>query len=157
MEYDDDADDENEDNDEDNDDNEELAEEKDEIIIDYFAPNTVCAIAAASDSTDMFYFVFISESHAAEYDIMDDFNRLIKEGQTYVSGFYLEKFSETSKGYTYTVNTKKSVHFYQESIVYPFVNFQENSKGKRKTMFISAADYCDVLYFVKETKMSIIV
>ena len=40
---------------------------------------------------------------------------------------------------------------------FPFVNFVENQNGKRKTMFISNEDYCEVIYFLEETKMSMIV
>jgi hypothetical protein len=84
-------------------------------------------------------------------------NHLITEGQKYISGFYLEKKTETSKGITYCINTKKSVYFYPESNTYPFVNFQEKPKSKKGIMFLSASDYCDVLCFVQTNRMAAIV
>ena len=117
----------------------------------------MCAVAADENSFDPFYFIYINGSNVAEFDIMDDFHHLIRKDQNYVSGYYLEKRFDTAKGKTYSVNMKKNVFFYKESIVRPFVNFVENENGKRKTMFISNEEYCEVIYFVEETKMSMIV
>ena len=141
----------------DDDDDDEIPEDDDnyeEIITDYLAPNT--AIAAGEYSKDMFYFIFAESYCVAEFD-MDDFNHQIVEGQSYISGYYLEKKSDISKGITYTINTNKRVFFFPESIVYPFVNFMENSKGKKNTMFISNEDFCEVLCFVEKSKMSAII
>ena len=102
-----------------------------EISTDYFSPNTVCAVAAGQESNEMFYFIFNEDSQVADFDVMDDFNHLVVKGQTYLSGFYLEKKAETSKGVTYTINKNKTFYFYSESLVYPFVNFQEDYRGKR--------------------------
>ena len=131
--------------------------ESEGFITDYFTPNTVCAIAAEESSCDMFYFIHIEDSGIADFDIMDDYNHLITKGQKYISGFYREKKTETSKGITYSINTKKSVYFYSESIIYPFVNFQEKPKSKKGIMFLSASDYCDVLCFVQKNRMAAIV
>ena len=66
--------------------------------------------------------------------------------------------TETAKGKSYMVNTKEGCFSVRnQSIVYPFVNFIKNSKGKGKTVFLSNEDYCDVLYFIEETKMSTII
>ena len=63
----------------------------------------------------MFYFVFIIDSHIADFDIMDDFGHLIVNDQQYISGNYLEKLSESKKGITYTINVRKSVYFFLNS------------------------------------------
>ena len=73
------------------------------------------------------------------------------EGQHYISGCYLENLSPTN-GYKYTVNMKESVFLFPESIICPFVKFKENLTGKRKTMFISSDDYCEILYQAEESK-----
>ena len=123
----------------------------------FFAANTVCAVAADRNSIEMFYFIFIEDSHEAEFDHTDDYNNSVVVGQKYLSGFYLEKHSENSKGVTYSLNLKKNVYFYQKSIVFPFVNFQKNAKGKKNTMFLSSDDYFGVLKFVEHNKMCTIV
>ena len=151
-----------EESDEENEDNDEIPKNDDdddenEISTDYFSPNTVCAVAAGQESNEMFYFIFNEDFQVADFDVMDDFNHLVVKGQTYLSGFYLEKKAETSKGVTYTINKNKTVYFYPESLVYPFVNFQEDYKGKKNTMFISNEDYCEVLCFIEKSKMSKIV
>ena len=147
----DDSDNENEDNDEIPDD------EREEIITDYFSANTVCAVAADRNSIEMFYFIFIEGSCEAEFDHTDDYNHSVVAGQKYLSWFYLEKHSENSRGVTYTLNLRNNVYFYPESIVFPFVNFQMNAKGKKNTMFLSSYDYYDLLKFVEQNKMSTIV
>ena len=75
----------NDDDDDDDDDDE------NEISTDYFSPNTVCAVAAGQESNEIFYFIFNEDSQVADFDVMDDFNHLVVKGQTYLSGFYLEK------------------------------------------------------------------
>ena len=143
--------------DEDKDENQSDDEDEGESETEYHASDTVCTVAADQNSFDPFYFIYIIGSDVAEFDVMDDINHLIKKDQHYISGYYLEKHFDTTKGKTYSVNTKKNVFFYKESIVHPFVNFVKNQNGKRKTMFISNEDYCEVIYFLEETKMSMIV
>ena len=60
-------------------------------------------------------------------------------------------------GISYFVHDKKTVHFYPESIVYPFVPFNEEHKGKKNIFFITNEEYCEIIYFVEETKMAAIV
>ena len=127
-----------------------------EVIAEYYAPDTVCAVAADHDSLDLLYFIYIVNSDVADVDMTDGCKHDIKAGQEYISGYYLEKRSETLKGITYTVNEKKSIFFYKESIVYPFVNAEEKPDKKKKTLYISNNDYCDILRFVEETKMAVL-
>ena len=125
---------------------------------DYDVPDTICAVAPEEGSDDLFYFIYIVESSIAEMDMMDhpDYGHVVQKDEEYVSGYYLEKHSETCKGKMYSINKKKDVFFFKESIIYPFMNFTEVN-GKKKRMFLSNEDYCDLLHFVDETKMAMIV
>ena len=49
----------------------------------------------------------------------------------------------------------KTVFFFKDSIVYPFVDVAEQHDRKGKiSYYLDNADYCDILRFVEETKMS---
>ena len=77
-----------------------------EVIVEQYAPDTVCAVAADHHCLDLLYFIYIVNSDVAEVDMTDSFKHDIKAGQEYKSGYYLEKQSETLKGITYTINKK---------------------------------------------------
>ena len=80
------------DSDNENEDNDEIPDnEREEIITDYFAANTVCAVAADRNSIEMFCFIFIEGSCEAEFDHTDNYNHSVVAGQKYLSKFYLEK------------------------------------------------------------------
>ena len=128
-------------------------EEDQEKNTDYFASGTICAVAADVQSNDPFFFVTIIEECYAKCDIMDDYKNIIPAGQRYLPGHYLEKGSRSPKGDSYRIYNKKIVHFYPESITFPFVPFQETHKGKKNTLILSNEDYCDIIYFTEETKM----
>ena len=107
------------------------------------------------NNPDPFYFVKIEGEAIAKFDMMDDYNNLIKIDQHYILGHYLEKESCSPKGgLSYSVYTKKTVYFYKESIIYPFVPLHEKQKGKKSTLFISNNEYCDIIHFVEETNMA---
>ena len=132
-------------------------EEDQEKNTDYFASGSICAVAADVQSNDPFFFVTTVEGCYAECDIMDDYKNIIPAGQMYLSGHYLEKESRSPKGgNSYRIYDKKIVYFYSESIIFPFVPFEETHKGKKNTLFLSNEDYCDI-YFTEETKMAAIV
>ena len=82
--------------------------------------------------SDPFLFVKIEEECYADCDMSDDYKNDIPAGQKYLSGHYLEKESRSRKGgISYFFHDKKTVHFHPESIVYPFVPFKEEHKGKK--------------------------
>ena len=87
---------------------------------------------------------------------MDDFHHLINAGQEYISGFYLEKRSETLKGVTYSVNEKKTFSSSRNKLFTHLFNVQENSNKSVKMISISNDDYCEIPYFFQETKMALI-
>ena len=112
---------------------------------------SVCDIAANDASFDTVFFVrILSDEVEAEDIITDDFIHQISTKQIYYKCHYLEKSVEGSKGYTYIENRKKVVFVYKEAIVYPFVNFE----AKKDKLFITMADYCDVLHFIEHSSMA---
>ena len=132
----------------------------DDVDLDFFAN---CCIAANKESTKLFYFFYVENTECvADFDISDDYNRKIIAGQNYLSVHYLGKVSnKTQKGgcVYYYVNKKRCAFIFKESIVYPFVPFEKaNVKTKMyKYLFLSNEHLCDMLYFVKETKMAALV
>ena len=145
------------DDDIDEDDQDQPTEEDEENFdIEYSTPGTVCAIAADSQDTH-FYLVLINDNHTAETDIKDTLGHPVIMGQNYISGYYLEKSYDTKKGTLYYVNDKEEVYFYEDSLVYPFVNVEEKGSTKdKKKFFLSNEDYCDVLRFIEETKLALL-
>ena len=104
----------------------------------------------------MFYFVYILEEHTADFDHCDDFNHKVVQGQSYLSGHYLEKDKSTKNGVVYRRNNKDIVFFFKESIIYPLVSFDENYKTKKNMYFLTNEKYCEILYFI-ETKMAALI
>ena len=115
---------------------------------------SICAIAANDASFDTVFIVRILSDEVEPEDIItDDFNHQISTKQIYYKCHYLEKSVEGSTGYTYIENRKKVVFVYKEAIVYPFVNFE----AKKDKLFITMADYCDVLHFIEHSNMASLV
>ena len=108
--------------------------------------------AANDASFDTVFFVRILSDEVEPEDIItDDFNHQISTKQIYYKCHYLEKSVEGSTGYTYIEN--KVVFVYKEATVYPFVNFE----AKKDKLFITMADYCDVLHFIEHSTMASLV
>ena len=97
----------------------------------------------------------IEELCEAEFDHEDDYKNKIVQGQKYLYGHYLEKLSRTPKGLmSYYVYEQKNIFFFPESIIYPFVPFNELKKGKKIIYQIREDDYTEIILFVQETNMS---
>ena len=62
-----------------------------DIDTDYFTEGTICAVPSDKESPDPFYFVKIEGEAIVKFDMMDDYNNLIKIDQHYILGHYLEK------------------------------------------------------------------
>ena len=91
----------------------------------------------------------------------DDYHNNIVAGQSYFSGHFLEEVTNKTQkgGYLYYVNEKKTAFIFKESIIYPFVQFEEAKikNKKQEYLFLSNENYCDILYFLEETKMAALV
>ena len=131
------------------------------IDLDFFASGTICCIAADKESTKSFYFFYVEDVDCtAECDMFDDYNHKIVAGQSYLAGHFLEEVTNKTQkgGYLYYINQKRTAFIFKESIIYPFVQFEEGNKNKKLGhLFLMSENYCDILYFVEETKMAALV
>jgi len=73
-----------------------------------------------------------------------NYNRCVKAEHQYLQGCYLERHYETNKGTVYNI-MKKKAFFFQESVVYPYVNY-DDKKGK---IFISNPNIVDIINYVE--------
>ena len=69
----------------------------------------------------------------------DDYGHFIASSQKYIADKYLEIIAK-KQCLTYQL-MKKNVYFYKESIIYPYVEFQNNNKD---VYTISNMEYCAV-------------
>ena len=72
-------------------------------------------------------------------------------GQNYIEGHYLEEIYSNKRGIIFKMS-KKTVYFYKESVVYPFVQVKEEKKGH----FLTIDDYVNILTYVENTGLSCI-
>jgi len=79
---------------------------------------------ANESSSDTVWFIKITFFGTAESDIIDNYNRCVKAEHQYLQGCYLERHYETNKGTVYNI-MKKKAFFFQESVVYPYVNYDD--------------------------------
>jgi len=119
-------------------------------LSDFLVSGTVCAVAADDSSSDTVWFIKITGNKIANEEVKDDYNHVIVAGNFYIEGNYLERQYETNKGHYFNVTKKKSVYFFQESVVYPFVLFQE--KGGK--LFVTNDTIVDIIYYVENNGLS---
>ena len=67
--------------------------------------------------------------------MIDDYENFITSGLCYIDGRFMEKVV-LAKGFLYKLFKKKTL-FFNESVVYPFVQF----KGHKKGFFLSMEEY----------------
>ena len=110
---------------------------------------------AGKNSPEPFCFFLIKSMQVALDTITDGAGHIISKGQTYIVGSHLGKIWAlcNRKGDCYIVSDKDTF-VYRDSVVYPFVNFQRNYRGKNNTCFITQSDYVDVLEFVEHSNMA---
>ena len=132
---------------EENDDN-----DTDDTTDDFIVAGMTCAIAAGSGH-ELLWFVHIDIVDNAPYVSGDHTIHTILPAQTYITGHYLEKKKEKKDGKYYHIS-KNQVFIAKESVVYPFVNFKHEHKGKSGELFFSNEDYTEILNFVEHTNMA---
>ena len=133
---------------EENDDN-----DTDDTTDDFIVAETTCDIAAGSGH-ELLWFVHIDIVDNATDISSDKVGHTILSGQTYITGRYLEKKKEKKDG-TYYHISKNQVFIAKESVVYPFVNFKHEHKGKSGELFLNE-DYTEILNFVEHTNMAML-
>ena len=105
------------------------------------ADDTTDDFIVAGSGHELLWFVHI--------DIVDTATD-VSSDHTILSGRYLEKKKEKKDG-TYYHISKKQVFIAKESVVYPFVNFKHEHKGKSGELFLSNDDYTEILNFFEHT------
>ena len=105
-------------------------------------------MAADIKSIDKVWFVKVVDEIKATEDIVGECGHKIIEGQIYLKGHYLGRISDTKKNIKYKL-MNKTVYFFKENIIYPFINFEINNC----TYLITYNEYCDILSYVEHFGM----
>ena len=118
----------------------------DEGRYDFIIPQMYVAVAADDNSLDSMWFIKVLEVECCgngKYG--DDYGNIIPVGVDFIKGHFMEKsvFSN-SKYQTYKLSRKVTL-FYKESVVYPYVNSEQNKKG----FILKMDEYAEILNFVE--------
>ena len=120
-----------------------------DVITEYLVEGTICAVAASNAYTNLIWFIKINTQRQAKEDIHDDYGNIVKGGNSYYSGNFLESRGPCRGGEKYEL-MEKNTFFFKESVVYPFVCFKEDNGYH----IISREDYCDILNYVDASGMA---
>ena len=118
----------------------------DEGRYDFIIPQMYVAVAADDNSLDPMWFIKVLKVECCgngKYG--DDYGNIIPVGVNFIKGHFMEKsvFSN-SKYQTYKLSRKVTL-FYKESVVYPYVNSEQNKKG----FILKMDEYAEILNFVE--------
>ena len=97
--------------------------EPNEDLSDYISPNSYVAAAAADiNSIDTVWFIKVIENGCISTgQDGDDYGHFIMDGVKYNKGCFLQRVDTLKNTEIYKLS-KKVIHFYSESVVYPFVD-----------------------------------
>ena len=107
-------------------------------MTEFFLASDFCALAADSKSSDTVWFVKIEEERIGP--ATDDYGIKIPDGCKYLQGKFLEKVTESNEKLTFKL-MQKTICFYPESVVYPFVNFYEENRN----YIIGNTNFCEIV------------
>ena len=109
--------------------------------------DSVVAVAADDNSPDTFWFVIIEgEEDQRDTPTKDQYGNQVPAGQPFLTGRYLERGRHPN----IYCRSKRTLYFYKESIVYPFVQAQETKKG----FLVSDIEFCEILKYVESNNLS---
>ena len=121
-----------------------------ENVDEFITPGSFVAIAPNKESIDSIWFMFVKEVNIiSNYDETDDYGHVIPPGNIYHIGSFMEKQSDGTKSTLYKLSKKTSI-FYNESILFPFVNFKEGKHGHS----ISNEDLTDILIHMEQNSFA---
>ena len=118
---------------------------------DFLLPGSTCAVEVSSTSVNKVWFVHITAQCTTQNIVVDDYGHTIPHGHSYLEGHYLEKVKSTSKEQVYKMTSNKKFCFCKESVVY-FVHLAPT----KDNLFLTAADFVDILSYVQHTSLSCI-
>ena len=97
---------------------------------EFFAVDSIVAVAVAENSPDTLWFIKVTkEVEESDQNLEDSWGNVVLVGQMHLRGYFLEREYSTAKGHLFKLNTKRETFLFKESIVYPFVNVEEQKKG----------------------------
>ena len=113
----------------------------DERRYDSIIPQMYVAVAADDNSLDPMWFIKVLEVDC--YGNGKGYGNIIPVGVNFTKGHFMEKsvFSN-SKYQTYKLSGKVTF-FYKESVVYSYVNFEQNKNG----FILKIDEYAEILNF----------
>ena len=108
--------------------------------------NTFVAVAADELLLDSNWIIkVVQRKCVSNENITDDYGYIIPSGFKYMKGHFLERVKTTESSQIFKMSSKFTF-FYNETVVYPFVNINETDKGH----VLETKDFTDVLYFTEE-------
>ena len=103
------------------------------------------AVAADELSPDSNWFIkFVQKKFVSNENVTTDYGHTIPAGFEYTKGHFLERV-KTKSSEIFKISSKFT-YFYNESVVYPFVNINETDKGH----VLENKDLTDILHFTEE-------
>ena len=128
-----------------------VTEDNDQNTSHFIVEDSYVAFVADTSSVDTLWFVkIVNTSCIGNGNDSDDYGHTIPIGTHYLKGHFMEKTAHSTKTHqTYSLS-KKTTYFYKESVVYPFVQFEESKKGFK----LDGNHYTEILNFVEKNNFS---
>ena len=111
----------------------------------FVTPDSYVALAAHHTSNDNIWFAKVRKINlCSTREEVDDYGNSIPAGTIYFCGNFLERDTVGMKSVTYKLS-HKTTYFYKESVIFPYVNFDEGKKG----CVFTNEDYTDILVYIE--------
>ena len=125
-----------------------VTEEQDDTeAMDFITPECIVAVAAPEKDIDTVWFIKVPETGCQNTEpVSDDYNHVIPAGMLYMAGNFLERMSSSKSGTLFKLS-KKVTFFYNETVVFPYVEMEE---GKR-SLILQNKQYMDTILHLEET------
>ena len=121
-----------------------------EVVNEFIMPGTFVAVPAPKQHQDMVWFIKVCKVNLCdtENESTDGYHHVIPRGVTHHSGDFLERDEKLStlKATHYKLSGLKT-YFFNENVLYPHVNIQENDKG----LCLDMHDYTDILFYIENS------
>ena len=116
----------------------------------FITSGAIITVSPAKKSDDTVWFIRVVDIKCcSKKPSTDDYGHIIPPGMNFLQGNFLERVS-SSKSYILFKCSKKITYFYQETILFPFVEMEETNKD----FILKNENYTD-LYHIENTGMLI--
>ena len=125
-----------------------VAEEEEDCFAEEFViPESIVAVAAAQNSLDTVWFIKVTETECFSAELVtDDYKHVIPLGRSYLKGHFLERLSYSKSATLFKVS-KKLTYFYKVTVLYPYVEMEENKRG----YVLKNDHYTDIICHLEQT------